>query len=554
MIEVKEVISEQDLIGALSKIFRPDQMIISKKEVEAHSQTCIPFRQIPDVIIYPTEAKQVQDLVLLANELKVPIWTVSTGKNWGYGEKTATYEGGITLVLERMNRILTVDEELGYAVIEPGVTYKELNDHLKTKGYKLWSDSAGTTQFASVIGNALDKGRGLTPYADHFGHLCGLNVILPNGEVLETGGGPTGNNHVRHLYKWGVGPYADGFFTQSNLGIVVSAGIWLMPAPEHSDCGIFEYKADMSLFGSFIDDFRGLIFSGHMKSFPHLANDFAMLCILDQYPKHLLENGELCLSKEGIAQWRKEHGVAPWSFGFGLYGKKGEVAEQKRMIKKTLGKYGQIHFIGAATENSMKGGLIRKLAPLALKLMGKSQVFAQGYIDALNLFKGIPTDRFARQVYLKAQPEKPVADIDPARDQCGFVWIGPVIPLNAHHSMKALEVAQQLFDKYQFEMFIEYIIESPRSSIFLMGVFFDRNDPLDCERAQKWYREVREVFLALGYPPYRVATHCAEETFDSNPVFKNLIHTIKTAVDPKNILAPGRYGTPPRRKKGTSRE
>lgn len=73
------------------------------------------------------------------------------------------------MVLERMNRIHEVDEALGYAVIEPGVTYKQLNEFLKANYPDLWSDSAGTTQFASVLGNALDKGRGLTPYADHLG-------------------------------------------------------------------------------------------------------------------------------------------------------------------------------------------------------------------------------------------------------------------------------------------------------------------------------------------------------------------------------------------------
>lgn len=88
-----------------------------------------------------------------------------------------------------MTRIWHVDHELGYAVIETGVTYKQLSDHLKAHCPTLWSDSAGTTQYASVLGNALDKGRGLTPYADHFGSLCGMDVVLPDGALLETGGG-----------------------------------------------------------------------------------------------------------------------------------------------------------------------------------------------------------------------------------------------------------------------------------------------------------------------------------------------------------------------------
>jgi 4-cresol dehydrogenase (hydroxylating) len=238
-----------------------------------------------------------------------------------------------------MNRIWHVDEELGYAVIEPGVTYKQINEHLKQTGSRLWSDTAGSTPFASVIGNALDKGRGLTPMADHFGALCGMDVVLADGSLVETGGGPAGGNTVRHTYKWGVGPYLDGLFVQSNLGIVVKAGIWLMPEPDVFDFAAFEYKASPDRLPAFIDDLRELVMSRAIRSFPHLANDFAMMCILAQYPHEMLQ-GRKHLTESATAQWRKQHGVAPWTFGCGLYGSKEEVGYQKRMIRKVLGRYG----------------------------------------------------------------------------------------------------------------------------------------------------------------------------------------------------------------------
>ena len=231
------------LIQSLQQALGPDGVVADAAEVEQATRTCIPFREIPQILVFPTSVQQVQAVVAIAARFDLPIWPLSTGKNWGYGEKSASYAGGITMMLERMNRIVHVDEELAYAVVEPGVTYRQLNDHLKASGSRLWADSAGSTQYASVVGNALDKGRGLTPMADHFGALCGMDVVLPNGELLETGGGAQGCNEVRHTYKWGVGPYLDGMFTQSNLGIVVRAGVWLMPAPEEFDFAAFEYKA-----------------------------------------------------------------------------------------------------------------------------------------------------------------------------------------------------------------------------------------------------------------------------------------------------------------------
>ncbi len=158
--------------------------MVEAAQREAVSRTCIPYRELPAVVVYPTSVGQVQAVLQIAREFDLPVWPVSTGKNWGYGEKTACYPGGITMILARMNRIWQVDEELGYAVIEPGVTYQQLNDYLKEHKSGFWADTAGTTQYASVLGNALDKGRGLTPYADHFGCLCGMDADTPTEAML----------------------------------------------------------------------------------------------------------------------------------------------------------------------------------------------------------------------------------------------------------------------------------------------------------------------------------------------------------------------------------
>ena len=267
-----------ELLERLQASLGVNNVVVNAGHIEVISRTCIPYREVPGAVVYPTGAEQVQAVVRLAAEFDVPIWPVSTGKNWGYGETTACYPGGITMVLSRMTRICHVDEELGYAVVEPGVTYKQLNDHLKEKRSGLWVDAAGTTEHASVIGNALDKGRGLTPYADHFGALCGMDVVLADSSVLQTGGGPVDNNNSRHIYKWGLGPYLDGMFAQSNLGIVVKAGVWLMPAPESYDWAAFEYTRDLDQFPQFIDDLRRLVFKNAVRARPHIANDFAMMC------------------------------------------------------------------------------------------------------------------------------------------------------------------------------------------------------------------------------------------------------------------------------------
>lgn len=536
---------EPNLYEELRGILGPDGMITDADAVERCTRTCLPFRMIPSIVVYPCNTEQVQAVVKAAARADIPIWPVSTGKNWGYGEKSAVYDAGITMVLERMVRILHVDEQLGYAVLEPGVTYKQLNDHLKQTSSRLWADAAGTTQYASVIGNALDKGRGLTPMADHFGCLCGMDVVLSDGSLLETGGGPVGNNHVRHTYKWGVGPYLDGLFAQSNLGIVVKAGIWLMPAPEKFDFAAFEYKAAPDQLGAFIDDLRELVLARAIRSHPHLANDFAMMCILSQYPHDMLA-GRRHLSEDAAALWRKQHGVARWTFGCGLYGSAEEVRYQKRMIRKVLGRYGMVQFIGAAVRDDWYGRVVRYVAPVINRILGKSPEFTDVMVPAIDLFRGIPTDEFVRQAYFKSHKQKPDTDIDPARDGCGMVWIGPVAPFTSEHVMKVLALTKRIFDKHEFDFFVEVIVESARSVIVLVGVFFDRNDAADAERARAWYGEAREAYVEHGYPPYRATSMSMPSALDANPAAKAFIASLKLAADPQNLIAPGRYGTPTR--------
>jgi 4-cresol dehydrogenase (hydroxylating) len=216
------------------------------------------------------------------------------------------------------------------------------------------------------------------------------------------------------------------------------------------------------------------------------------------------------------------------------------------MIRKVLGRYGMVQFIGAAVRDDWYGRLVRYAAPLVNRLLGKSPEFTDVMVPAINLYRGIPTDVFVRQAYFKSHREKPASDIDPARDGCGFVWLGPVVPFTAEHVMRALSLMRPVFERHEFDFFVEVIVESSRSVIVLVGVFYDRHDAADAERARVWYHEARQTFEANGYPPYRATSMSMPGALDANPAFRDLLAKLKSAVDPQNLLAPGRYGTPPR--------
>ncbi len=515
---------------------------IDESQIELRSRTCIPYRELPQIIVYPLNAQHVQAVVLAAQEFNVPVWPVSTGKNWGYGETTACYPGGITMILNRMTKIWHVDEKLGYAVIDPGVTYQQLNDYLKANKIPLWTDVTSSTQSGSVIGNALDKGRGLSPYADHFGQICGMDVVLSDGKILETGNVSQGNYHSRHLYKWGIGPSLQGLFAQSNFGIVVKAGVWLMPEPEGFDWAVFDYTAKEEQFGDFIDDLRKLMFQGALRAYPHVANDFAMLCNVSQYPHERLA-GQKFLSPAALESWRKEHGVAPWSFSCGLYGLKKEVRIQKYYLRRVLSQYGQIQFLGAAAQNTLYGKTVHFFAKGMGKMLGKSPALMASLIPAINLYRGVPTDYFVKQIYAKAFASKPAEKIvDAAKDQCGVLWLGPLIPFTCEHVTKAIAISKDITAKHEFDFFLEIIVESPRNVIFLLGVFYDRKADEECSRAKRWYTEVKTALSQNGYPTYRMATMSMPDSSDTASTQKDFLNAIKQSIDPQNIIAPGRYG------------
>ena len=129
------------------------------------------------------------------------------------------------------NKILEVDKDLAYALVEPGVTYKQLHDYIAEHNLGLWLSVPAPSAIAGPTGNTLDRGVGYTPYGEHFMFACGMEVVLANGEVLRTGMGSLPSSNTWQVFKWGYGPYLDGIFTQSNYGIVTKLGFWLMPAP-----------------------------------------------------------------------------------------------------------------------------------------------------------------------------------------------------------------------------------------------------------------------------------------------------------------------------------
>jgi FAD/FMN-containing dehydrogenase len=224
-----------------------------------------PNELIPSAAVGPDSTEQVQAIVRTANKYKIPLYAFSTGKNFAYGGPSPNVRGSVSVDLKRMNRVLEVDARRNFALVEPGVSYIDLYRYIQDRGLKLWIDTPDPG-WGSLIGNAMDHGIGYTLgfYRDHFGAHCGMEVVLPNGEVMRTGMGALPTSSSWHEYKHGFGPDPAGLFGQGNFGIVTKMGFRLMPQPEHWRNGLVEvpkrqdfiplvdtvnYMSDLSMMG-----------------------------------------------------------------------------------------------------------------------------------------------------------------------------------------------------------------------------------------------------------------------------------------------------------------
>ena len=242
-------VSRRNFSAALRQIesvIGADWVFTSEDDVNLYRDSYSPFwneaeEPIPSAAVAPESVEHVQAIVKIAGQYRIPLWTISTGKNLGYGGSAPLLSGSLILDLKRMNRVLEVNEKNAYALVEPGVSYFDFYRYMQDRKIRLWMDCPDPG-WGSLIGNALDRGGGHSPMRDHFAAVCGMEVVLPNGEVVRTGMGALPGSKVWQQYKYGYGPYIDGMFSQSNFGIVTKMGFWLYPEPEAYLSAVIQVK------------------------------------------------------------------------------------------------------------------------------------------------------------------------------------------------------------------------------------------------------------------------------------------------------------------------
>ncbi len=188
---------------------------------------------LPEFVVMPGSVEEVQEIVRLANRERMPITPRLGGLT--LSGLAIPFGGGILMDLKRMNRILEVNEESMYAVIECGVTTGELKTYLEENHPDLWACIPHAPPSVSVVANILIHGGGQVSlrYGLNSDMVTGMEVVLPTGELLRTGVCAVANSWFsRYCLPDFTGLFIGWF---GATGIVTKAGIHLWPKPKIRD-------------------------------------------------------------------------------------------------------------------------------------------------------------------------------------------------------------------------------------------------------------------------------------------------------------------------------
>ncbi|MDE3168096.1 MAG: FAD-binding oxidoreductase [Acidobacteriota bacterium] len=490
-------------------------------------------RSIP-AILRPGSRHDVERILRIANQWRVPVYPVSGGRNWGYGSRVPSADHCVLVDLSRMNRILDFDENLAYITVEPGVTQQQAFDFLRQRGSGLWMDSTGAGPDTSLIGNAVERGFGHTPYGDHFSHVCGLEVVLPTGQTLETGFSRFEGSRSGPLHRWGVGPSIDGLFTQSNFGIVTRMTLWLMPAPEYFQAYFFRCDSAEGL-GPLIDALRPLRLNGTLRSTVHVANDYKVLSGLQQYPWEEAA-GEAPLPERVMRSLRQRHQFGAWNASGGLYGTRAQVAEARRLLRKALaGRVDKLQFL-----DERKLRLAERFSKVYRFVTGWDLTRALELVrPVFGLLQGVPTSQPLASTYWRKKSPPP-AEMNPDRDGCGLLWSSPVVPADGAQARALVELAGRTLLEHSFEPAISLTMVTERSLACVISIAYDRHVPGEDEKAAACYRVLTGRLAEAGYYSYRLTSQSAS-SMPASAGYDALLRAFKGGLDPNRILSPGRY-------------
>ncbi|ATY84299.1 2-hydroxy-acid oxidase [Kyrpidia spormannii] len=203
----------------------PDRVTVNETILEHHSHDLTYHApHLPEAVVFPTDTQEVSRIVRFANENGIPVVPFGVGSS--LEGHVIPVRGGITLDLSRMNQILEIRPQDFLVRVQPGVTRSQLNQALRRHGLFFPVDpGADATLGGMAATNA--SGTNAVRYGAMRGQVLGLEVVLPDGRIIHTGG---------LSVKSSAGYYLTGLFvgSEGTLGVITEVILRVYGIPEHT--------------------------------------------------------------------------------------------------------------------------------------------------------------------------------------------------------------------------------------------------------------------------------------------------------------------------------
>jgi 4-cresol dehydrogenase (hydroxylating) len=480
-------------VAAWRALLGDDRVTVDPSVLYRYGRSDVADAARPEAVVRPKTAEQVPDILRIASEHRFPIYPISRGQNWGYGAASPVCESQAILDLGDVNRIIEINEELAYAVIEPGVTLAQLYEALEERGGRLWMDCTDSSRDTSIIGNCIERGLGMNPLGDRFLNTCGMRVVLADGTTVDTGLAHYPNARAGYTFKWGVGPALDGLFTQSNYGVVTRLAVGLLPKPQA---------------------FMGWMLNVNEAKFPDAC---------DAVRKLRLSGVVQCVVHTLLTRERN-----CWTFYGAIYGTAGQVAAAAEAIVEECGELGVLEFANADFLEGINRYFDRLNIPNEENVREPIARFFCGNFD---LYRGVP--------FSYDHLRHPQRD-DETLPDLGMLWLAPTCAAHGADVRAFLRMLDEVLPAEQPHT-VSAISANPRTLVFIVRVDFRRSRAGEQEAATAIAERVLIESMSRGFPPYRVGIRGMSSLNLHGSSFWEVAKRIKSVLDPLGIIAPGRY-------------
>jgi glycolate oxidase len=275
---------QKRIANDLRKIVGKENVLIEREDLAsyAYDGTATQVHE-PDVVVFPTTAQEISDILRLANEERIPVTPRGAGTNVSGG--SIPIKGGIVLCTTKMNKILEINKANLLAMVEPGVVLQDFNLTLAQEG--LFFPPDPQSFLGCTMGGVVSENAG-GPYCVKYGvtkqYVLGLEVVLADGHIMKIGGLTPKNRTGYELCMLFTG-------AEGTLGVISKITVRLLPMPPatRTMMAVFD-KADVA-----VEAISHILASGVVPSKIEFVDNFVIRRIEEMTPMGLPVDAKVLL-------------------------------------------------------------------------------------------------------------------------------------------------------------------------------------------------------------------------------------------------------------------